>query len=151
MNKRAKVVISVVTMLLLLLVVSWIRYSIKYPGAVRFEEVYQSDTNEIHKLRMRSGSTGEARTTEEKERIGVFLDIMERARFVKDKDQRLRMGWRYYVDLFESVNEDEWFRINFTRVRFERSGKQLIPSPYYRIENEDEIMDELTAFYESIK
>lgn len=120
---------------------------------IRFTDVYNKKASDIVKLRIRNGSTGEIRETTDQAKIEEFLKIVNSIEFTKDKDQGLKMGWTYYVDLFESNNDKIWFRIGFTRVYFSRFTQlgAVKVSPYYGMNNYEEIRKKLDDYYNSLK
>ena len=118
-----------------------------------FREAYNKSSDEIVKLRIRSGNNGEAYETNNPEEIDEFLKLMSSTTFIKQKDQRKTAGWTYYVDLFDTHDDTNWFRISFSRVFFSifESNRSIISSPYYVMEYNDIIMKELHDFFDSMK
>jgi hypothetical protein len=125
----------------------------KLGEVIRFSDVYNKDSSEIIKLRMRSGANFEAYETENKDDMEEFIHLISTPRFTKQENQEPSVGWTYCIDLIESSDEKNWFRISFSRINFARYSVEsnIKLSPYYDMGNRDEVLKELDRFYELIK
>lgn len=132
--------------------------NIKFPKKLLFSdiyEIYKEDIDHVSKLLIRSGLDGKSYITSDKDKINEFFRIMNKAKFTKHKNQGVMTGWTYYVDLYMGANDDEWLRIGFSRVSFDKyyskPNYKVVNSPYYLIDNNTEIMDSIKKYYLSLQ
>ncbi|WP_206809773.1 hypothetical protein [Paradesulfitobacterium ferrireducens] len=89
--------------------------------------LYPGTLAEISRLYMLDGRTGQNFTTEDKQRIGQFLQLMNSLTFKKKLNQIPRTGYLYFVDLFQG--DTKVLRITF-------AGDVQIDGTYYSIDSD---------------
>ena len=105
-----------------------------------FSELYNGNTQDVTKLEMVDGRTGQRYNTQDSAKIQEFLNIMDTRRFSKELIQTPRTGYRYFVDLYEGSNKTA--RLTF-------SGDVQFDSIYYQIDMD--ITNKMEAYFESLK
>lgn len=125
------------------------------PSVVKLRDVYDKDSSEIKSLLIRNGNTGEAKVTEDRVKIKEFYEIMQNITFIKAKNQRMTVGWSYYIDLYENDDKYSWFRITFAKIEFleyvSKPKYKVIGSPYYTANDIDKVIAKLDELYNSIE
>jgi hypothetical protein len=58
---------------------------------------FQTGDSAFFKLSMRDGTTGEAVSTTEQDKIDEFINLVEALNYTKKEDQQQRVGWSYTV------------------------------------------------------
>lgn len=117
-----------------------VAYYFKPPDKVTFPEIYPGSTADISRLYMLDGRTGRNDTTEDKQKIEQFLQLMNSLSFDKKTNQSPRTGYLYFVDLFQG--ETKVLRVTF-------AGDIQIDETYYRVDRD--VMEDLETFYDSLK
>ena len=79
-----------------------------------FEEFYEKDLNDVSKIEIVDGSTGNEVTTTDNEKIQGFIDEIRNAEFIPDDNQEKRDGFRYSVTFFE--NDERIFQFGTTQI-----------------------------------
>jgi hypothetical protein len=67
----------------------------------RLIEFYQGDITKVNHIEIRSGSTGELVTITDKQKVQDWISRVEHIEFIPDTNQEKRVGYLYFVDLFE--------------------------------------------------
>lgn len=126
------------------------------PEAVKFSEVYQKSPMDILRLRIRNGSSGHIKETDNPQDIENFIRIIKDVTFEKDINQEDRNGWSYSVELYGKSDTDSWFRVGFGGMKtfslYNSGGKEkIVESAYYNVNNSDKsvIDKQLKWFYNS--
>jgi hypothetical protein len=114
-------------------------YMLLNPGPRSFDELYDGGPDDVVRLLMRDGTTGEAVTTEDPEAIAAFFDLANSVTYTRQWDLRPRGGWLYYVDLFEPGSGSPDLRVTFLGTKAEVGGA--------RYELSRDLRGELDAFY----
>jgi hypothetical protein len=73
-------------------------------------DLYPGDFSKVNHLEIRSGSTGELVTITDKQQVQDWLSRVSSMEFIRDSNQEEKVGYLYYVDLFE----DEVRKLRFT-------------------------------------
>lgn len=77
-------------------------------------EFYEKNLDEITKIVIVDGSTGYKKTITDSLVIKEFLDKIKDIKFIPEKNQEDRVGWRYSITLFE--DKVETFQFGLTQV-----------------------------------
>jgi hypothetical protein len=77
-------------------------------------EFYEKNLDDVTKLVIRDGSTGAQKTVTEKGVIEEFLAKIKDIKFIPEKNQETRVGWRYSITLFQ--DEEETLKFELTKV-----------------------------------
>ena len=136
-------------LLLSLLLIVYVAGRNDAPGPAVFTELQQGDVA-VFKLTMRDGTTGEAVSTSDGEKIEQFIALMEDVLFIKKDDQEQRLGWSYTVDLH--TEEKGYHRITFLGGQtahfsaVNTAGHYRVKkTPYYKMDRN--LLAELEQFY----
>ena len=78
------------------------------------EEFYGKDLNDVSKIRIVDGSTGNEVTTTDIEKIKDFIIEIKSIKFVPEDNQEKRDGFRYSVIFFE--NDEQTFQFGPTQI-----------------------------------
>jgi hypothetical protein len=106
----------------------------------QFSELYNGNAQSVTKLDMVDGRSGKRYNTQDSTKIQEFLKIMELRSFSKEFIQSTRVGYLYFVDLYEGSNKT--IRLTFgDDVQFD--------TIHYEIDMD--ITNNLDAYFESIK
>lgn len=79
-----------------------------------FKQLYKKDLNNVSKIEILNGTTGEKKSIIDKTVINKFLDEMKDIKFVPDRDQSDRKGYRYSVTLYDKNGKS----FSFTSTEF---------------------------------
>jgi hypothetical protein len=66
-----------------------------------FSQFYAGDNNNVTRLIMQDGNSGETREITNQEEIQAFFDMLETTAFMMLKDHSPRPGYLYWVDIYE--------------------------------------------------
>lgn len=66
-----------------------------------FSQFYAGDNNNVTRLIMQDGNSGETREITNQEEIQAFFDMLETTAFMMLKDHTPRLGYLYWVDIYE--------------------------------------------------
>ena len=64
-------------------------------------QFYEKDLGDVTKIIIVDGTTGYKKTVTEKEAIKEFLNEIRDIKFIPEKNQEKREGWRYSITLFQ--------------------------------------------------
>lgn len=78
------------------------------------QQFYEKDLADVTKIVIIDGSTGYKKTVTEDERIKEFLGEIQDIKFIPEKNQAEREGWRYSIALFQ--NDEQTFQFGLTEV-----------------------------------
>jgi hypothetical protein len=73
-------------------------------------DLYPGDLSKVNHIEIRSGSTGELVTITDNRKVQDWLSRVSGMEFIRDSNQEEKVGYLYYVDLFE----DEERKLRFT-------------------------------------
>lgn len=104
-----------------------------------FSQFYSGDNNNVTRLIMLDGNTGEMREVTDQEEIQAFFDMLETTAFMMQKDHTQRLGYLYWVDIYE--DGQAVLRITFTEETARINGV------YYLLDNN--VRGELNQLYNS--
>lgn len=116
--------------LLLVMVVSGCGLEVKTLG-----EFYEGDLENVSRVVVVDGNTGNQLTVEEEATIQSFLEEMREVEFIPEENQEARDGFNYSISLFEG--EKKTFQFGATRVN----------DHYY--ETEPDVLPIIDEFYET--
>ena len=106
----------------------------------QFSELYNGNSQNVTQLEIIDGRTGQTYKTQDKAEIEEFLKIIGTRSFSKEFSQSARVGYLYYVDLYEGSKKTS--RLTF-------SGDVQFDTIYYNIDKD--ITNDLDSYFESLK
>lgn len=77
-------------------------------------QFYEKDLDDVTKIVIVDGSTGSQKTITAPDTIKEFIAEIKDIKFIPEKNQEKRVGWRYNIILFE--NEEQTFQFGTTKV-----------------------------------
>ena len=75
-------------------------------------EFYDGDLGDVTKIMIVDGSTGHQKVVDDKGAVAEFLGEIKEIKFIPDKNQEKRVGWRYGVRFYEGDKETFQFSLN---------------------------------------
>lgn len=104
-----------------------------------FSQFYSGDNDNVTRLIMLDGNSGEMREINNQEEIQAFFDMLETTAFMMAKDHTPRLGFLYWVDIYE--DGEAVLRLTFTE------DTARINGVYYLMDNN--VRAELNQLYNS--
>lgn len=68
----------------------------------KLEALYPGDITEVNSVQIRNGTTGELKTFTDKRQVQEWVNSIRDIEFVIDPNQEKRVGYLFFVDLFEN-------------------------------------------------
>jgi hypothetical protein len=101
-SKRKSIIIGIILILLLIILVLWLQshYSRK-----SFDELLGTKAGNITRIVMRSGDTGQAVSTTDKQKIAELLSLLEDNEYSKSFDQSRKTGFSYVYYFFQGETQ----------------------------------------------
>lgn len=78
-------------------------------------EFYEKDLQDVTKVEIVDGSTGYKKTITDEVVIEEFLTKIQDIKFIPEKNQEERVGWRYSITFFE--DDESTFQFGLTEVK----------------------------------
>ncbi|WP_019415360.1 hypothetical protein [Paenisporosarcina sp. TG20] len=76
-------------------------------------EFYERDLDDVNKIVIIDGSTGDRKTIIDNVVINEFLSEIKDIKFIPEKNQEGRVGWRYSITLF---HDEQTFQFGLTQI-----------------------------------
>jgi hypothetical protein len=102
MRRSTRIAIASCVALAVIVTVIWLQGRGGEPGSLA--SLCDLQTTRVTRLLVRDGTTGEARTSSDPEKIGEVLDLLASTTFTRRSGQAPRAGYQHYADLY---TEDE--------------------------------------------
>jgi hypothetical protein len=98
MTRSSRITVSSCVALAVIVTVMWLQGRGGEPD--RLASLCNLQMTRVTRLLVRDGTTGEARTSSDSERIAEAIDLLASATFTRRSDQAPRAGYQVYVDLY---------------------------------------------------
>ena len=100
-------------------------------------QFYEKDLDDVTKIVIVDGSTGNKKTVTENEVVKEFLTEIKDIKFIPDENQEKRVGWRFPITLFQ--DDKQAFKFGLSEVNENYYNTE--PDIYPIVENFHEILD----------
>lgn len=142
----------IVAVLLLAIIVVIVSLNPKWPRTIRISEQYANmleDVKQVKKIEIRNGSTGEGLVIDGVQSIQEIKSLIYDVKLTKDLNQSKRTGYLYTIKCYKDTPQEEWFVLTIGGSLLSDSTRGQ--SPYYNIENHEDLVEMLDAYFKHPK
>lgn len=100
-------------------------------------QFYEKDLDDVNKIVIVDGSTGNKKTVTENEVIKEFLTEIKDIKFIPDENQEKRVGWRFSITLFQDDKPAFQFGLSEVNENYYNTEPDIYPIVENLYENLD--------------
>lgn len=90
-------------------------------------QFYEKNLDDVNKIVIVDGSTGNKKTVTENEVIKEFLSEIKDIKFIPDQNQENRVGWRYSITLFQDDKQAFQFGLSEVNENYYNTEPDIYP------------------------